>query len=234
MALPDRLWQRIRAPFSRAARTVTRLQGDEETRFSLQLPDGHGGRWLELECEIRAHATPHGEHMRARTHLRADFSMVLAAESRQPQALSHLGRGGDRLQSERWGEGPHARTTLRADDRPLPRLVAQALRLPVVQRVLAPLADRHVESWLEVHGTTAPLDSDSGTLLPPGLESLGIRPDPDGPPVQSWEGAAGSDHVHVTTVRLDEREVRSRTARRDALRIAATYAQVTGNTPGAR
>jgi hypothetical protein len=222
MSLLRRLRNTVRPP-------LRRLQGsDEDAHFSLRLParGDQEGDWLAFDCAITTREDADGEHLRLRSHLRADFSRLLPArrtsqrarlapppdDSASGRALQRLGERASRLAG-----------------RALDRALNRALDTAVARRALAPLAHRRVESWMDLHGTTAPLDRDADDMLPRGLARIGVMPDRDGPPVQSWVAPTPHGMAQITTLRIDERHLmpggRGKTPNKP-LRLAATFAQV--------
>lgn len=204
---------------------------DEDAHFTLRLParNAQEGDWLSFDCAITTREDAYGEHVRLRTHLRADFSRFLPQHTPATPA--------DRRLSDAW-ETPTpsaagralAQITTRAG-----KLMDRALRIAPVQRALAPLADQRVESWMDIHGTTAPRDEDSRDMLPEGLAKLGVVPAADGPPIQSWAAPTPHGMAQITTMHLDERNLVQTKNTRDRagnpLRLAATFAQVVEKVP---
>lgn len=213
MSVFSRLRQAVQPP-------LRRMQGaDEDAHFRLRLParDGQDGDWLSFDCAITTREDAFGEHLRLRTHLRADFSRLLPALGGPPR---------ERL------AGPQSDKTGRALQRLGERagkLVDRALDTQLARRALAPVANQRVESWMDLHGTTAPQDIATAEMLPKGLARIGVMPDRDGPPVQSWAAPTPHGMAQITTLQLDERHLlagrRGKTDEKP-LRIAATFAQV--------
>ena len=109
------------------------------------------------------------------------------------------------------------------------RVLDTALDTAVARRMLAPLAGQRVESWMDLHGSTAPLDSNADDMLPRGLARIGVMPDRDGPPVQSWAAPTPRGMAQITTLQIDERHLmagRRGKASDKPLRLAATFAQI--------
>lgn len=244
MSWVDRLRARLRAPVRSTARAVTRLRGDEEARLVFRLPSPRGdGHWLEAACALEVRETEHGEEVHLRTQLRADFERLL----RQAPVSESLGRQpkAERL-SYRPDDDHGAGTAIPDSASRLPARLRQGMRnavmratqrglqLPPVRRALAPLADQRVESWMELHGSSGPRQHRAGEMLPEALRRLGVEPDPDGPPIQSWEGPVPGGSLHVTTMQLDERHIDQRDADGRPLRISATFAQLNERLPPGR
>lgn len=218
MSLLRRLRNTVRPP-------LRRLHGsDEDAHFRLRLParDDQEGDWLAFDCAVTTREDADGEHLRLRSHLRADFSRLLPA-MRTP-ARARLSAPAD--------AGTRGRALQRLSDR-ASRLVGRALDTAldttVARRALAPLAGRRVESWMDLHGTTAPLDSSTDDMLPRGLARIGVMPDRDGPPVQSWAAPTPHGMAQITTLQIDERHLmtgRGGKAPDKPLRLAATFAQI--------
>lgn len=218
MSLLRRLRNTLRPP-------LRRLRGsDEDAHFRLRLParDDQEGDWLAFDCAITTREDADGEQLRLRSHLRADFSRLLPARKTSPQA---------RLAPPP-EDGARGRALQRLSDR-ASRLVGHALDTALdtalARRALAPLAGRRVESWMDLHGTTAPRDSSTEEMLPRGLARIGVMPDRDGPPVQSWAAPTPTGMAQITTLQIDERQLM--TGRRGKvsdkpLRLAATFAQI--------
>lgn len=220
MSIVQRLKRRLRKP-------VQRIVGhDEDARFRLRLPSPSGkGDWLAFDCVLTTREDGMGEHWRLRTHLRADFSRVL-----QP-----LGKAPDEAPMLRLSD--HSAEKARPPGSAMVRIGAGAtgamqrvLATRIARRALAPLADQRVESWMDVHGTTAMLDAGSEEMLPKGLARIGVVPAADGPPIQSWSAPTPTGMAQITTLHLDERHIhqsaRARRAGERPLRVAATFAQI--------
>lgn len=218
MSLLRRLRNTVRPP-------LRRLQGnDEDAHFRLRLParDDQEGDWLAFDCAITTREDADGEHLRLRSHLRADFSRLLpqtrASARARLSAPAEPGTRGRALQqlSDRAG-------------RLVGRVLDTALDTAVARRMLAPLAGQRVESWMDLHGSTAPLDSNTDDMLPRGLARIGVMPDRDGPPVQSWAAPTPRGMAQITTLQIDERHLmagRRGKASDKPLRLAATFAQI--------
>lgn len=222
MSLLRRLRNTVRPP-------LKRLKGsDEDAHFRLRLParDDQAGDWLAFDCAITTREDADGEHLRLRSHLRADFSRLLPARDtvrrERLAAPVSAGRGGA-LQRLGGGAGQL-----------LERAVSTALDTPLARRALAPLADQRVESWMDLHGTTAPRDDDTQAMLPKGLARIGVMPDRDGPPVQSWASPTPTGMAQITTLQIDEQQLtgRRRQSGDKPLRLAATFAQVVEQADG--
>ena len=84
------------------------------------------------------------------------------------------------------------------------------------------LPGRALRAWLELRGSTAPLDEGSRELVPERLGALGIEP-ASGKPLQTWAGAVPGPRpafAVLTLARLD----------RQRLHLAATLASVVEQT----
>jgi hypothetical protein len=185
---------------------------DDRGSFKARLPGADGTPWLEMDCGWETHASADGETTRLRAHLRADFARLLGApQAADGHALLEHSDGGTRRQAivER---GAH--------------LVARGLRSELMQRVLSPLRHRRVDTWMDVCSSTQPLDADGRSLLPARLAELGVQPQADGPPLQSWAGHTPRGMAQVTTLQLDERHLPQGVQGGKPFRLAATFAQL--------
>lgn len=219
MSLLRRLRNTVRPP-------LRRLKGsDDDAHFRLRLParDDKEGDWLAFDCVITTREDASGEHLRLRSHLRADFSRLLPVRHAPAR---------ERLSAPPGGTG-RSRSLQRLSDS-AGQLIGRALDTAIARRALAPLAGQRLESWMDIHGTTAPRDGSVEDMLPRGLARIGVMPDRAGPPVQSWAAPTPTGMAQITTLQIDEQQLTGRrpSAGEHPLRLAATFAQVVESSDG--
>ena len=197
----------------------------QRLRFSAAIP-GFGGESL-FRIAVEAHNEPDavgGERLRMRAHLQANLASVA-----RPALATLLRKASDRALSYAALPAPAAtRGELKAASgfalRPVASLsqafaplraraggwIAERVNTlaPVIAQSLQPLLENDLQTWVEVHASTAPLADGAKSLLPnaQGLARLGIVP-VDGPaatPLQAWSGQVGSEAAQVALLRLDE------------------------------
>ena len=82
---------------------------------------------------------------------------------------------------------------------------------PRLSRWAAPVLAQDLNTWIELHASTAPLVEGARALLPNAgqLARLGIHPDtgPNAPPVQGWQGRIGNEAAQVSLLRIDDRQL---------------------------
>lgn len=226
MSILHRFRKAVRPPLRRIG------DGDEDAHFRLRLParGGQAGDWLAFDCVVTTHEDAHGEHLRMSTHLRADFSRLLPGSARvRADADAPL-----LIEGRREPSGPAGRALARVTAR-AGGLIDRVLRTAPARRALAPLQSQRVEGWMDIRGTTAPRDGDTTEMLPEGLARIGVVPDREGPPVQSWASPTPHGMAQITTLQLDERHLmtgsQTRRGKRQPLRLAATFAQIVERVP---
>lgn len=188
-------------------------QAPQRLRFAAEIPGGaHGPLWkLSVEA-LSEPASGGGERLKLRAHMQTNLASVvkpalaamgeramaaLPAPARSTsQALQPLARDFAR-QARQWlGEAAQQR---------LARLA------PRLSRWTAPLLANDVNTWMELHASTAPLVEGAKALLPNAgkLAALGIHPDlgPHAPPVQAWQGRIGDEAAQVSLLRMDDRQL---------------------------
>lgn len=196
----------------RLAASPAPLAGADRLRFSAEIP-GLAGLAL-LKIALEAHTEPDsmgGERTRIRAHFQANLASVvkpalaaLAARSQAAAALAALPAPASTT-SLRPATGLQALAPLRA--RANHWLAQQSSQyLPALQQTLAPLLQHDLQTWVEVHASSAPLADGAKTLLPnaEGLKTLGIVPVENGTPLQAWSGQVGNESAAVSLLRLDD------------------------------
>ena len=193
----------------------------QRLRFSAAIP-GLGGDSL-LKIAVEAHSEPDAfgsERLRLRAHIQANLASAV-----RPALAALAQRASTRMQAlaaPAPGTGlsasaPLQSLTLASAFAPLRTQATNWLAakvnelLPGVEKNLTPLLQNDLQTWVELHASTAPLHDGAKSLLPnaQGLERLGIRPveGPEGTPLQAWSGAVGNEAAQVLLLRLDEKSL---------------------------
>jgi hypothetical protein len=84
------------------------------------------------------------------------------------------------------------------------------LQRPLLGAVARPLLQHDLNTWLEVHASTASLDSGARGLLPQmdRLAALGITPRSQaGPVLESWAGEAAGGFAQVSVMQADKQHL---------------------------
>lgn len=198
----------------------------QRLRFSAAIP-GLGGDSL-FKIAVEAHTEPDafgGERIRMRAHLQANLASVV-----KPALSALIQKAADRAQAyqaalpappvrggELAGHGGAAMRQVTSLSNAFAPLRARAggwlaervqTLAPALSNSLQPLLENDLQTWVELHASTAPLADGAKSLLPnaKGLAKLGIVP-VDGPtatPLQAWSGQVGSEAAQVALLRLDE------------------------------
>lgn len=181
----------------------------QRLRFAAEIPGGaHGPLW-KLSVEALSEPAPGGgERLKLRAHMQTNLASVVkpalaSLGERAMAALPAPARGASQAmqpfgrQARQWlGEAAQQR---------LARLA------PRLSRWSAPLLANDVNTWIELHASTAPLVEGAKALLPNAskLAALGIHPDlgPHAPPVQAWQGRIGDEAAQVSLLRMDDRQL---------------------------
>lgn len=153
----------------------------ESVRLSGTVPGPDGRHFMRVTLEMDQTPGADGEDTELRMHVSADFSALTALpapRSSDTRALALVGH---------W----------------LARRVASAR----VQRLLAPLADKTFNSWVQMRASTAPLDGDSRELLPAGVRRLGFHVPDDGVPLHAWSHQTAVGAAQLTTLNIDARQL---------------------------
>ncbi len=194
----------------------------QRLRFSAAIP-GLGGEAL-FRIALEAHTEPNavgGERLRMRAHLQANLASVV-----KPALAALVQKAADRAHSYTAAlPAPHAlKDSSSFALRPVASFsqalaplraraggwLAQRVQnlAPVLAESLQPFLENDLQTWVEVHASTAPLADGAKSLLPnaQGLARLGIVPvdGPAGTPLQAWSGQVGSEAAQVALLRLDE------------------------------
>lgn len=118
-------------------------------------------------------------------------------------------------------------------------LIRKGLSAPLVQRAVTPFRDLKLNSWIDLQASTAPRDQGPRELLPQNqLARLGVSPQKDGPPVQTWLSETGGPTpglAQITTVLLDKAQLPARLKAALGSRpfqLAATLVNVVEDGPG--
>jgi len=199
---------------SRRGDEVPAAEAPQRLRFAAELPGGRHGPLWKLHVEALTEPAPGGgERLKLRAHVQTNL-----ASAARP-ALAALT---ERLARQRVPSlaAPLAAPLAATAGALLPRAqqAAQGVSAWVERRARAlaprlsawaePLLQHDVQTWMEVHLSTAPLERGAQALLPnvAGLARLGITPQtgPDSPPLQSWQGRMGDESAQVSLLRLDD------------------------------
>ena len=192
-------------------------EDSQRLRFSAVIP-GAGDTSL-FRITVEAHSEPDaggGERLRLRAHVQANFAsglkpaLAFVAQRATARALAALPNPNTR-------EDRHSASAITLALAPFARraggwlerrLQAQAPRLLAAA---APLLTHDLQSWFELHASTAPLAQGARALLPEiaKLGVLGIKPsvDANAPPLEQWMGRIDNEVAQVTMLRLDERQL---------------------------
>lgn len=187
----------------------------QRLRFSAVIPGAGDSSLFRLTVE--AYSEPDaagGERLRLRAHVQANFAsglkpaLAFVAERATARALAALPNPNVRENQRIAGAISQALAPIarRAGGWLERRLQAQAPRLLAAA---APLLTHDLQSWFELHASTAPLAQGARALLPEiaKLGVLGIKPslDANAPPLEQWMGRIGNEVAQVSMLRLDER-----------------------------
>lgn len=192
-----------------SARTALGDDAPQRLRFAAEIPGGaHGPLW-KLQLEALSEPAPGGgERLRLRAHVQTNLASVArpALAALGERALARLPAPGAQAmnavapfagQAQRW-------LSLKAQQ-------GAAQAAPRLARWVAPLLRHDLNSWFELHASTAPLVEGAKALLPHAdkLSQLGISPNlgPNAPAMQSWQGQIGNEAAQVSLLRMDDRQL---------------------------
>lgn len=191
------IFQRLRANLNSLKAAVSGAgapPGEERLNFALEVP-GPSDKPL-WRMELQMHAEPHGdgEKLRLRAHFQTNLASALRPALERPvtvsssTALTLSARAGSVAQNA----------------------ASRALQFRAVRALAEPLLQHDLNTWFEVHASSASLDSGAQTLMPQGdkLAALGIVPkQQDGPVLESWAGEAPGGFAQVSLMQVDKRQL---------------------------
>ena len=195
-----------KSPKPRSPASAALPELPQRLRFAAEIPGGEKGPLWKINIEALSEPAPGGgDRLRLRAHVQTNLASVakpaLAAFSarslaRLPApasaALAPLAQQAGRWLGE-WAEARAAKAT--------PRLLRWA----------EPLLRHDLNTWFELHASTAPLVEGAKALLPNAekLSQLGISPNlgPNAPALQTWQGRIGDEAAQVSLLRIDDRQL---------------------------
>ena len=181
----------------------------QRLRFAAEIPGGaHGPLW-KINVEALSEPAPGGgERLRLRAHVQTNLASAVKP------ALAALG---ERTLARLPAPAAQATTALAPVMQEAGRWLgdwsqARAQQLaPRLSRWAAPLLRHDLNTWFELHASTAPLVQGAKALLPNAekLSQLGITPNlgPNAPAVQNWQGRIGDEMAQVSLLRLDDTQL---------------------------
>ena len=190
-------------------RSSIERQEPQRLRFAAEIPGGaHGPLW-KLNVEALSEPAPGGgERLRLRAHVQTNLASAVKP------ALAALG---ERTLARLPAPAAQATTALAPVMQEASRWLgdwaqARAQQLaPRLSRWAAPLLRNDLNTWFELHASTAPLVQGAKALLPHAekLSQLGITPNlgPNAPAVQNWQGRIGDEMAQVSLLRMDDRQL---------------------------
>ncbi len=208
----------------------------QRLRFAAEIPGGALGPLWKIKIEALSEPAPGGgERLRLRAHVQTNLASVArpalaalgartlarlpAPAAQVSTALAPLAQQATRKFGE-WVQAGAARVA------------------PRLSRWTAPLLRHDLNTWVELHASTAPLVEGAKALLPNAakLSQLGITPDtgPNAPAMQSWQGRIGDEAAQVSLLRLDDRQLPDHlraTLGGTPFQIAAAVVNVVGRKP---
>lgn len=168
--------------------------GSAPVNFSLELPGPADKPLWRVEVQMHAEPQGEGEKLRLRAHVQTNFASALkpaltAAAPERP-ALT----GGERA------------------GRAVQRVAQRALANPAVRLLAEPLLQHDLNTWVEVHASTAALEDGARGLLPQSarLAELGMKPRRErgeGPVAETWMGEAGQGFAQVTLLEMEKKHL---------------------------
>lgn len=192
------------------SRSTTPVQEEpQRMRFAAEIPGGaHGPLW-KINVEALSEPAPGGgERLRLRAHVQTNLASVAKP------ALAALG---ERALARLPAPAAQATTALAPFAQQASRWLGDwaqqgaARFAPRLTRWAAPLLRNDLNTWFELHASTAPLVEGAKALLPNAtkLAQLGISPDlgPNAPAVQGWQGRIGDEVAQVSLLRMDDRQL---------------------------
>ncbi len=181
----------------------------QRLRFAAEIPGGTLGPLWKINIEALSEPAPGGgERLRLRAHVQTNLASVarpaLAAFGAQVQA---------RLPAPAREAGTALVPIAQQATRWLGAWAGQRVQqlAPRLARWAAPALQHDVQTWIELHASTAPLVEGAKALLPNAikLSQLGISPNlgPNAPAVQNWQGRIGDEAAQVSLLRMDDRQL---------------------------
>ncbi len=196
--------------------------GEERLSFAAELPIGQPQPLWRLQLQVLTEPQADGERMRLRAHLQTNFASALRPALAATPADARPAPG----------RAPAARS-LRLAQRAgglVQHVAARALAVPGVRTVAEPLLRLDLNTWVEIHASTASLARGSHQLLPQAerLAALGIVPTPasERPAAESWSGEVADGFVQVSVLQLDKRHLPARLQRTLAARAFSLAAAI--------
>lgn len=184
-------------------------QDPQRLRFGAEIPGGaHGPLW-KIQVEALTEPAPGGgERLRLRAHVQTNLASVARP------ALAALGeRSLARLPAPAVLAGTALAPLAQQAGRWLGEWAQQGAQriAPRLSRWAAPLLRNDLNTWFELHASTAPLVEGAKALLPNAekLSQLGITPNlgPNAPAMQAWQGRIGDEAAQVSLLRMDDRQL---------------------------
>jgi len=181
----------------------------QRLRFAAEIPGGTLGPLWKLHVEALSEPAPGGgERLRLRAHVQTNRASVAKP------ALAALGQ---RTRARLPAPAAQATTALAPLAQQASRWLGDWAQqraqqvAPRLARWAAPLLRHDLNTWFELHASTAPLVEGAKALLPNAtkLSQLGITPDlgPNAPAVQAWQGRIGDEAAQVSLLRMDDRQL---------------------------
>lgn len=199
----------MKKPTSPIHRSSTPQLDPQRLRFGAEIPGGaHGPLW-KIQVEALTEPAPGGgERLRLRAHVQTNLASVVRP------ALAALGeRTLARLPAPATQAGAALAPLAQQAGRWLGEWAQQGAQrvAPRLSRWAAPLLRHDLNTWFELHASTAPLVHGAKALLPHAekLSQLGITPDlgPNAPAMQAWQGRIGDEAAQVSLLRMDDRQL---------------------------
>lgn len=197
-------------------------KSEERFRLSAAVPGRGSGVVCAFLVEVVRVAHQEGERIRVRAHVQANLASVVrpalqravgatqpSAASRPPNAGAARGETMPVLLGlpSRAGEGLGRGASMAAG-----RLVRGVWSNPWVQRVAEPLLRHDLNTWVDIHASTASLDAGASALLPGDdqFAPLGIRPakmTQDGVQIDVWAHGNERGEAEISVLQLDKRDL---------------------------
>lgn len=179
-------------------------------RFAAEIPGFQGRPACRVDLQMLVEPHHDGQRLRLRTHLQANLASAL-----RPALEAAFGARAAEQQSQATRQGLTRRAAY--------RLLGSGGQL---RRFAEPLLRHDLNSWVDVHASSASLDTGAAALLPAPeqLAKLGIRPTPASAPAfaENWEGQSGNSYLQVSILQINRNAVLfSPWPRRMPLQVAA-------------
>ena len=165
---------------------------EERMNFSLELPGPAGKPLWRLQVQMHSEPQGDGEKLRLRAHIQTNLASALRPALDAPvadrRALTLAGQAGKTATS----------------------LARRALRSPALRALAEPLLQHDLNTWVEIHSSSAHLENGARELLPQGerLAAMGIAPRrKEGPVTESWAGEAAGGFAQVSLIQLDKQHL---------------------------